>query len=80
MNQDIIDYLDGYWELHQEDFGGICKDHYCYSSSFEGKGYLEYHPKTNILYIWSGLGFGDSYGYEVEIQDLQHLITLEALL
>lgn len=70
MNQGIIDYLDGYWNAER------C----CYSLNCEGKGYLEYPPRENTLYIWSGEGYSDSYGYEVEIQDLQHLISLEALL
>lgn len=79
MNKDIIDYLDNNWVLTKEDFGGICNELYFYSSSSE-EGKLEYHPKTNTLYIWSGLGLSDSYGYTVQIEDIQHLISLEVLL
>lgn len=79
MNQDIIDYLDGYWELNEDDYGGYGEPRYDYSFSSE-KGLLEYYPKTGILRAWSGLGLGEYYGYEVQIQDLTHLIQLEALL
>ena len=72
MNQDIIEYLEGYWEEYK---GGL---YYYQLSSSEGA--LEYHPERGILYIWSGLGVSEDYGYTVQIQDLQHLIQLEALL
>lgn len=75
MNKDIIEYLEGYWEECNEPVGTL----YYYQLSCD-KGNLEYHPKENVLYIWNGLGVSDDYGYEVEIQDLQHLIQLEALL
>lgn len=79
MNQDIIDWLEGHWEKNQDDYCGYGEPRY--DDIFSGeRGELEYHPKTGILYIWSGLGLSDSYGYEVQIQDLAHLIQLEALL
>ena len=79
MNQDIIDYLEGYWVLNEDDYGGYGEPRYDYSFSSE-KGLLEYHPKKGTLYIWSGVGLEGDYGYEVQIKDLAHLIQLEALL
>ena len=76
MNQDIIDWLDGYWVSEGTAISGICNQYTLHSE----KGCLEYHPETNTLYISSGLGLSVEYGYEVQIQDLQHLIQLEALL
>lgn len=73
MNQDIIDYLEGYWELKDTSVRHVGKTLFERESN---AGCLSYFPETNILLISSD-GW---YGYEVEIQDLQHLIQLEALL
>lgn len=70
MNQDIIDYLEGYWEEYFQGFALASKS----------GGVLYYHKEYNVLYVWSGLGDELDYGYEVEIKDLQHLIQLEVLL
>ncbi len=70
MNKDIIEYLEGYWVEYLQGF----------VSTSENEGVLYYHKDYNTLYLWSGLGSEDEHAYEVEIQDLQHLIQLEALL
>ena len=70
MNKDIIEYLEGYWQEYLQDFVSTSKN----------GGVLYYHKDYNTLYLWSGLGSKDDHAYEVEIQDLQHLIQLEALL
>lgn len=70
MNQDIIDWLEGYWskrDASTDDFFFELED---------GQGVLTYFPKLGILLI----GSDDGYGYTVQIRDLQHLIQLEALL
>ena len=79
MNQDIIDWLEGYWELDKDDYGGYGEPRYAYTRNTE-QGAAEYHPVSNTLYLWSGLGLEEYYGYTVQIRDLQHLIQLEALL
>ncbi len=73
MNPDIVDYLEGYWE--KIPYYGV--EGSCYQSTSE-KGTLTYFSKENELLInWSP----DSLdGYTTQIQDLQHLIQLEALL
>lgn len=72
MNQDIIDYLDDYWEKESYEGGG---GYYFYVvTSSGGKTYF---PQENTLRL-SGRCFGE--GYEVQIQDLAHLIRLEAAL
>jgi hypothetical protein len=70
MNKDIIEYLEGYWLEYLQGF----------VSASENEGVLYYHKDYNTLYVWSGLGSEWDHAYKVEIQDLQHLIQLEALL
>ena len=70
MNKDIIEYLDGYWGEYLRGFVSTSKN----------GGTLYYHKGYNTLYVWSGLGDEWDYAYKVEIQHLQHLIQLEALL
>lgn len=31
---------------------------------------------TNTLYIWSGLGLPEDYGYEIKVLDLSHLESI----
>lgn len=64
MNQDIIDYLEGYWELSNN--GG----YYLNKTMF-------YVIKENLLLIGGDI---NKDCHEVEIKDLPHLIQLEALL
>tara|TARA_R100000541_G_C1897352_1_gene84126 strand:- start:117336 stop:117542 length:207 start_codon:yes stop_codon:yes gene_type:complete len=68
MNQDIIEYLEGYWEEYK------LKSVYFFEKT-SNSGIITFFPESNSLYIGE-----EGYGYEVQIQDLQHLIQLEALL
>ena len=72
MNQDIIDYLEDYWE--KEFYTG--EDNY-YFYTVNASGGMTYFPEENILRL-SGRYYGE--GYELQIKDLQHLVSLEALL
>lgn len=71
MNQDIIDYLEGYWVKWK-----VKCNNYCYIAT-NTNGDLVYYPATGILRL---CGTTSDTGYEVQIQDLAHLIQLEALL
>ena len=72
MNQDIIDWLEDHWDkkTYTEE------DNY-YFYIVNSSGGMTYFPEENTLRL-SGKYFGE--GYEVQIQDLAHLIKLEALL
>lgn len=73
MNQDIIEYLEGYWVKWRVK----CND-YCYYYSFKSSsGEMVFYPLTNVLTLKADY---QDEGYEVQIQDLTHLIQLEALL
>jgi len=78
MENDIIAHLEANWEKNDLDFGEDYK-RYDFSLTREN-GHMEYHPNSKTLYIWSGLGLSDCYGYEVKIRDLKHLQCLERLL
>lgn len=71
MNQDIIEYLEGYWVKWRVK----CND-YCYSFK-SSSGEMVFYPLTNVLTLKADY---QDEGYEVQIQDLTHLIQLEALL
>lgn len=43
-------------------------------------GCMEFVLEDQKLYLWSGLGLGESYGFEVEVNDAGHLKTLLKLL
>lgn len=64
MNQDIIDYLEGYWELSNNG------EYYLNKTMF-------YVIKENLLLIGGDI---NKDCHEVEIKDLTHLIQLEELL
>lgn len=71
MNQDIIDWLEDHWVKWKIKCGG-----YCYIVT-NANGELVYYPSTGILRL---RGTVSDTGYQVQIQDLAHLIQLEALL
>lgn len=70
MNQDIIDWLEGHWDKKF-----LLANKGLYFENYTTSGLMTYYPNSNTL----DLG-GDGEVYEVQIQDLAHLIQLEALL
>lgn len=40
------------------------------------RGTVSFSTLTDTLYIWSGLGLPEDYGYEIPVLDLSHLKSI----